>query len=163
MPEAFTASFSASLNKASQLTVQECNDVIDLQPGLALVAHGGRHMILSKKIGGYRALSRPGEKVCHQCPSVEVLFHSVAETVGPDSIGVILTGMGRDGAEGLLAMRNAGAITIAQDEESCVVFGMPKEAIELNAAREILPLDKIPQAIISAVHAKVKHRTVSTS
>jgi two-component system chemotaxis response regulator CheB len=154
MPETFTASFSNTLNTISQLTVQECTGPTDLRPGLALVARGGRHMTLVKKMSGYLATSEPGEPVCHQCPSVEVLFHSVAKVVGPKAVGVILTGMGNDGAAGMLAMRQAGAFNIAQDEESCVVFGMPREAIACNAAQKISSLERIPQAIIEAVRAK---------
>ncbi|MFA5864567.1 MAG: chemotaxis response regulator protein-glutamate methylesterase [Phycisphaerae bacterium] len=155
MPEAFTAPFAEALNKISLLDVQECGSPMDLRPGLALVARGGKHLTVTKKMSGYLALSQEGEPVCHQSPSVEVLFNSVAKSAGVRSIGVILTGMGSDGAHGMLAMRNAGAITIAQDEESCVVFGMPKEAIALNAAQKILPLDRIAQAIIDATRAKI--------
>ncbi len=154
MPEAFTASFAASINNTSELTVEECNGAIDLRPGLALIARGGKHMTVRKKITGYLATAQAGDPVCHQCPSVEVLFHSVADVVGPRAIGVIMTGMGNDGAKGMLAMRNAGAINIAQNEETCVVFGMPKEAIAVGAVQQILPLDRIPQAIVDAVRAK---------
>jgi len=154
MPEAFTGSFSATLNNMSQLTVKECSETIELKPGLALVARGGKHMTLVPRRFGYMAVSQPGEPVCHQCPSVEVLFESVARVVGSRAIGVILTGMGADGAKGMLAMRENGAITIAQDEESCVVFGMPREAIALGAAQKILPLERIPKAIVDAVKAK---------
>jgi two-component system, chemotaxis family, protein-glutamate methylesterase/glutaminase len=154
MPEAFTASFAASLNTTSELTVEECNSATDLKPGLALIARGGKHMTVHKKMNGFMALAQVGNPVCHQCPSVEVLFDSVAKVVGPKAIGVILTGMGYDGAQGMLAMRNAGATNIAQNEESCVVFGMPKEAIALGGAQKILPLERIPQAIVDAVRAK---------
>ena len=151
MPEAFTASFANSLDKKSQLSISECNGTIPLRPGMALVARGGKHMGLRKTIAGYQAVAKEGEPVCHQCPSVDVMFQSVAKVAKNNVVGVILTGMGNDGAKGMLAMKISGAITIAQDEESCVVFGMPKEAIALNAAKHILPLEKIPKAIISAV------------
>ncbi|NLE29964.1 MAG: chemotaxis response regulator protein-glutamate methylesterase [Phycisphaerae bacterium] len=154
MPEAFTGPFAATLNSISQLTVQECNSIIDLRPGLALIARGGKHMTVLKKMSGYRALAQQGEPVCHQCPSVEVLFNSVAQTVGPKAIGVMLTGMGNDGASAMLAMRQAGAFNIAQDEESCVVFGMPREAIACNAVQKITPLERIPQALVEAVRSK---------
>jgi len=154
MPEAFTASFAASLNNISQLTVQECDGSYDLRPGLALIARGGKHMTIVKKMAGFVATSQPGEPVCHQCPSVEVLFHSVAKYAGPRSIGVILTGMGSDGAKGMLAMRENGAYTIAQNEETCVVYGMPKEAVAMGGVQKILPLDRIPQAIVEAVRLK---------
>jgi two-component system chemotaxis response regulator CheB len=154
MPEAFTASFAASLNNTSHLNVRECNGTVDLQQGLVLIARGGKHMSVSRKLTGYLATSHPGDPVCHQCPSVEVLFHSVAKASGPKAIGVILTGMGADGAQGMLAMRQSGAITCAQDEESCVVFGMPKEAIRLGAAQKILPLENIPQFLVDTVRNK---------
>ncbi len=156
MPESFTASFANSLNDNSEVTVAECTDSFDLRPGIALVARGGKHMIVKKRPLGYQSLAVAGEPVCHQCPSVDVMFDSVAKVVGQNSIGVILTGMGADGARGMLAMRNAGAFTIAQDEKSCVVFGMPKEAIALGGAMHTLPLEKIPDAIISAVKLKSK-------
>jgi two-component system chemotaxis response regulator CheB len=154
MPEAFTASFAASLNTVCDLEVRECNEPTDLRPGLALVARGGKHMSLTKKMGGYRAVSELGKPVCHQSPSVEVLFHSVANLVGPNAIGVILTGMGSDGAQGMLAMRETGAYNIAQDEESCVVFGMPREAIAAGATHKIVALEHIPHAIVEAVKLK---------
>lgn len=154
MPEAFTGPFAAALNSISQLTVQECSGTVELRPGLALLARGGRHLSLARKTTGYLAVAQPGEPVCHQCPSVEVLFHSVARLAASRCIGVILTGMGSDGSRGLLAMRQAGAVTIAQNEETCAVFGMPKEAIALGAAQQVLALERIPAAIVEAVRTK---------
>jgi len=158
MPESFTASFADSLNNNSEVTVTECSNSVELRPGLALVARGGKHMILKKRVTGYQAVAVDGEPVCHQCPSVDVMFASVAKVAGTNSIGVILTGMGADGAKGMLAMKNAGALTIAQDEKSCVVFGMPKEAISVGRAMHTLPLEKIPDAIVSAVKLKSKRQ-----
>ncbi len=163
MPETFTGSFANSLDANSQVCVRECKDSIELKQGVAALARGGRHMILRKTIKGYQAVSVEGEPVCHQCPSVDVMFDSVAKVAGENAIGIILTGMGSDGARGMLAMRNKGAFTIAQDEDSCVVFGMPKEAIALGGAMHVLPLDKIPSAIISAVKLKSKKQSVRKS
>ncbi len=159
MPESFTSSFANSLDNNSQICVRECSESLDLQIGTAALARGGRHMILKKTISGYKAVSVEGEPVCHQCPSVDVMFDSVAKVARADAIGIILTGMGADGANGMLAMRQAGAFTIAQDEASCVVFGMPKEAIALGAAMHVLPLEKIPAAIMSAVKIKSKDKS----
>jgi two-component system chemotaxis response regulator CheB len=106
-------------------------------------------MVLRKRGALYHVDLQDGPLVFHQRPSVEVLFQSVARSAGNNAIGVILTGMGRDGANGLLEMRNAGAYTIAQDEKSCVVFGMPREAIQLGAAAKVAPLGQIPQIIVS--------------
>jgi len=158
MPEAFTASFAEGLNRCSQITVVEGKETVDLQPGLAVVAQGGKHLVIAKRLASYRAMPKIGEPVCHQCPSVDVLFDSAAQAAGPDAVGVILTGMGEDGADGLLAMRQAGATTIAQDESSCVVFGMPKEAIARGAAQHVLALERIPQGIVNAVRVKAAAR-----
>jgi two-component system chemotaxis response regulator CheB len=106
-------------------------------------------MLLRKSADGYRVQIKAGPQVCYQRPSVDVMFASVAEAAGSHATGVILTGMGSDGANGLLRMKRAGAHTIAQDEESCVVFGMPKEAIRLGAADRVLPLSAIPEAILN--------------
>jgi len=163
MPETFTQAFANSLDRVSEITVREGNEVIDLCTGLAVLARGGTHLTVAKKLTGYRAVPTDGPMVCHQCPSVDVLFHSVAEVAGPNAIGAIFTGMGSDGAEGLLAMRNAGALTIAQDEDSCVVFGMPKEAIDRGAAKQILPLDRIPQALVKAVEMRAGAQAVLRS
>jgi len=154
MPEGFTTAFAKSLDRISQLNVTEANKVIDLQPGQAALARGGTHMTVTSRLSGYLAFPKQGKPVCHQCPSVDVLFHSVAKAAGADAIGVIFTGMGADGADGLLAMREAGAMTIAQDESSCVVFGMPREAIDRGAARHVVPLERIPQALVKAVETR---------
>ncbi len=108
-------------------------------------------MLLRKSAGGYRVQVKDGPQVCYQRPSVDVLFSSVAEAAGSEAVGVLLTGMGSDGAQGLLRMKRAGARTIAQDEATCVVFGMPREAVRLGAADRVLPLPHIAGAILSGV------------
>lgn len=152
MPENFTAAFSRRLDQCCpNIEVLESQTGMEAIPGRAIIANGGLHMIIRKKAGGlgYVVENREGPLVCRHRPSVEVLFNSAAKVAGADAIGVIMTGMGADGAGGLLNMRNAGAHTIAQDEDSCVVFGMPKEAIKLNAAEKIVSLDKIVQTVFS--------------
>jgi two-component system chemotaxis response regulator CheB len=117
-------------------------------------------MLLRKTAGRYLVEVKKGPRICYQRPSVDVLFLSVAEAAGADSIGVLLTGMGADGSQGLLRMRQAGARTIAQDEATCVVFGMPHEAIRLGAAEQILPLPAIPNAILKAGRGDCQHPKV---
>jgi len=148
MPEKFTATFARRLNELCAIEVREARDGDVVQSGLALVAPGSDHLTLRRTGTRYSAEVRQGPLVCRHRPSVEELFNSVAKNAGDKAIGVIMTGMGRDGAEGLLNMRQAGARTIAQDEASCVVFGMPKEAIKLGGAEKIVPLHKIPETIL---------------
>jgi len=155
MPEHFTRSFAERLNDLCQMEVREAKDGDALMPGLALIAPGGKHMCLVRSGARYFATVKDGPPVHHQRPSVDVLFHSVARHAGVNSVGAILTGMGADGARGLLAMRQAGAHTIAQDEASCVVFGMPKEAIKLDATDEVVSLRQMPRRLIEAVARKV--------
>lgn len=153
MPEGFTASFAARLSAVSGLRVKEgaAGDVV--LPGTALLAPGNKHMTLAKSGANYVVRVGDGEPVHYQRPSVDVLFQSVAESAGVNAVGVLMTGMGADGAAGLLAMRRAGARTIAQDERSCVVFGMPKEAIALGAAELVLPLEKIAGGVLDLLSA----------
>jgi two-component system chemotaxis response regulator CheB len=127
--------------------VAEATDGDRVQPGNALIAPGDLHMILREADGEYYVTIKGGPMVCYQRPSVDVLFSSVAEAAGRNAIGVILTGMGSDGARGLKKMKSAGSLTIAQDEASCVVFGMPKQAILLGAADRVVPLNSIARAI----------------
>ncbi len=148
IPAGFSRAFADRLNHACRIAVKEAEDGDLVEPGHALIAPGNLHMLLRRIPGGYRVAVKDGPLVCYQRPSVEVLFSSVAEAAGPNATGVILTGMGNDGANGLLKMKQAGAHTIAQDEASCVVFGMPREAIRAGAAAEVLPLDKIAAAIL---------------
>ncbi|MDI6874112.1 MAG: chemotaxis response regulator protein-glutamate methylesterase [Actinomycetota bacterium] len=147
MPEMFTRSFAASLDSVSEMDVREASDGDYLRPGLVLLAPGNRHMVLRRSGARYYVRVKDGPMVHHQRPSVDVLFHSVARHAGPNAVGVLLTGMGEDGAEGLQAMHEAGAFTIAQDRESCVVYGMPRAAVERGAVDLQLPLDSIAPAI----------------
>ncbi len=150
IPAGFSRAFATRLNQICAMEVKEAEDGDTLSPGRALVAPGDFHMVLRKNGSGYRVAVKTGPRVCYQRPSVDVMFSSVAESAQGDAVGVLLTGMGSDGAQGLLKMRNAGARTMAQDEATCVVFGMPKEAIRAGAAERVLPLSAIPQAILAA-------------
>lgn len=154
MPEGFTGPFANRLDAICPMSVREAQDGDVLQPGQILVAPGGaRHMVVQRHGRGYSVSLRDGDPVCFSRPSVDVLFQSVAEVAGTQAVGAILTGMGRDGATGLLAIRNAGGATLAQDEESSVVYGMPMAARELGAAQSILPLEQIPARMLQAVSA----------
>jgi two-component system, chemotaxis family, protein-glutamate methylesterase/glutaminase len=156
IPAGFSRAFAERLNKFCPMRVAEAIDGAEVQPGLALIAPGNFHMILRKAGAGYRVSVKDGPMVCYQRPSADVLFSSVAEAAGPHAVGVILTGMGSDGAQGLHKMKFAGAATIAQDEATCVVFGMPKEAIRLGAANRVVPLPLIAPAICSDLHSTVR-------
>lgn len=151
MPANFTTAFAARLNDICRISVKEAEDNDSVIPGTALVAPGNFHMILRRSGARYYVEVKTGPMVYHQRPAVDVLFKSTAQYAGANAIGVILTGMGSDGAEGLLEMKKAGAGTIAQDEKSCVVFGMPKEAIKLGAADKVVSLEMIASEIIKMV------------
>ncbi len=148
MPEKFTAAFAERLNRICQIEVREAVNGDRIRQGLALIAPGGRHMQVKRNGAQYVVDVRDGPPVNRHKPSVDVLFRSAANHAGMNALGIILTGMGDDGAEGLLRMRQAGALTIAQDEDTCVVFGMPKEAIKRDAAVHVLPLPQIASAIL---------------
>jgi len=147
MPEKFTAAFADRLNGVCQIEVKEAQAGDRILPGRALVAPGGRHMQVTRSGAQYHVDVRDGPLINHHRPSVDVLFRSVAEHGGRNALGIIMTGMGDDGARGLLQMHEAGARTVAQDEKSCVVFGMPKEAIKLNCVDRVLPLQAIAREI----------------
>ncbi|MGY6517515.1 MAG: protein-glutamate methylesterase/protein-glutamine glutaminase [Lysobacteraceae bacterium] len=147
MPERFTLSLAQRLDRLCAIAVREACDGDTVHPGLALIAPGGRHMLLRRSGTGYRVEVVDAPPVNRHRPSVEVLFRSVARQAGANATGVLMTGMGDDGARGLLEMRQAGADTIAQDEASCVVFGMPREAIRMGAAARVLPLGQIAAAL----------------
>lgn len=151
MPEQFTASFANRLNDLCPMQVREARDGDAVTPGTALIAPGGHHMLLQRSGALYHVRIKDGPPVHHQRPSVDVLFSSVAKAAGRNAVGVILTGMGADGAKGLLQMREAGAHTIAEDEKSCVVFGMPREAIRMGAACEVALLQQVPSRILKAL------------
>ena len=148
MPEHFTATFAQRLDSICSIEVKEAEDGDAVVPGRALIAPGGRHMMLERSGAFYQVRIKDGPMVHHQRPSVDVLFHSAAKQAGENAIGVILTGMGVDGAAGLLAMKERGAYTIAQDEASSVVYGMPGEAVKIGAACRELPLSGIGPRIL---------------
>lgn len=148
MPEKFTAAFAARLDGICRIAVHEASNNERVVPGLALIAPGGKHMLLRRNGAQYYVEVVDGPLVNRHRPSVDVLFRSVAKSAGANALGVIMTGMGDDGAAGLLEMRNAGARTVAQDEESCVVFGMPKEAIKRGAVQKTVQLQAIGNEIL---------------
>lgn len=149
MPEKFTAMFAERLNGICEIEVREAKHGDRVIPGRALIAPGGKHMMLNRSGAQYVVEVVDGPLVNRHKPSVDVLFRSVAKYAGANALGVIMTGMGDDGARGMKEMHDVGAKTIAQDEASCVVFGMPKEAIKLGAADQIMPLNSIPDAMIA--------------
>jgi two-component system chemotaxis response regulator CheB len=151
IPAGFSASFAARLNSLCQMEVREAREGDLIAPGRALIAPGNFHLMVSKRTGVCRAVVRDGPRVHYQRPAVDVLFQSVVEASLPQVVGVLLTGMGNDGAQGLLRLRQSGAWTIAQDEASCVVYGMPKVAVEIGAAEEVTPLGKISSAVLAAL------------
>lgn len=149
MPAVFTAMFADRLNPLCQIEVREAKDGDRVIPGLALIAPGGKHMALKRNGAIYAVEVFDGEPVNRHRPSVDVLFRSVARTAGAHALGIIMTGMGNDGAHALKEMHDAGATTIAQDKASSIVFGMPMEAIKLGAVDHTLPLNQIAAAIVS--------------
>ena len=148
MPEKFTTAFAARLNRSSAITVKEATDGDRLVPGTALLAPGGRHLIVRRKGPDFVARVIEGPLVSRHRPSVDVLFHSVARAAGGSSVGVLLTGMGEDGAAGLAEMKQAGAATIAQDEATSVVFGMAREAISRGAVDDVVPIEEIAGVVV---------------
>lgn len=143
MPEKFTAAFASRLNSLCDVDVKEAESGDRLIPGRVLIAPGGHHLEVQRSGAQYVAKVFRGPSVNRHCPSVDVLFRSAARAAGRNAMGIIMTGMGDDGARGLLEMRQAGCRTIAQDEQSCVVYGMPKEAIQMGAAKEVMSLANI--------------------
>jgi two-component system chemotaxis response regulator CheB len=150
IPAEFSRAFAQRLNEHSAMEVREARDGDELRPGQALVAPGNLHMAVRRNGGGYAVSIQDGPRICYQRPSVDVLFASVAEIAGPLAVGVLLTGMGSDGARGLLKMRRAGARTFAQDEATSVVYGMPREAASLGAVERQVPLSRMADAILNA-------------
>jgi two-component system chemotaxis response regulator CheB len=149
MPEKFTAMFAERLNGLCAMEVREAKDGDRVLPGRALIAPGGRHMMLKRSGAQYYVEVADGPVVNRHKPSVDVLFRSVAQVAGRNALGVIMTGMGDDGARGMKEMHEAGAQTVAEDESTCVVFGMPKVAIDMGGVDKIVPLDRIPLEIIA--------------
>ncbi|MBS7566784.1 chemotaxis response regulator protein-glutamate methylesterase [Mucilaginibacter sp. Bleaf8] len=153
MPENFTKAFADRLNDLCQIRVKEAEDGDLIEAGVALIAPGNQHMMVKRRGTKYYVELNSGPLVNRHRPSVDVLFRSAAIYAGKNCIGILMTGMGDDGAKGLLEIREAGGRTIAQDERSCVVFGMPKEAIQLNAAESVLPLGGIAQYVMDELLA----------
>jgi two-component system chemotaxis response regulator CheB len=149
MPEVFTRAFADRLNRECEIEIAEARDSDRLYPGRALIAPGNRHMLVHRESEELVVRIIDGPLVSRHRPSVDVLFRSVAISAGPKAVGVIMTGMGDDGAQGLCEMKEAGAATIAQDEASCVVFGMPKEAIARGVVDAVVPLEQIANAVLS--------------
>ena len=150
MPEKFTEAFARRLDGLCELEVKEAADGDAVLRGRALIAPGNRHLLLQRSGARYYVSVKDGPLVSRHRPSVDVLFRSAAHSVGPNGLGIIMTGMGDDGAHGLLEMKQAGALTVAQDEATSVVFGMPKEAIALGAAAKVLPLERLAAEIVRA-------------
>ena len=158
IPPMFSRTFAQRLDKLCAMEVREAVDGDVPRAGLALVAPGGFHMLLERAAGAFRIRIKDGPPVCYQRPSVDVLFSSVAMTAGARAVGLMLTGMGNDGAQGMKRMKDQGCYNIAQDEATCVVFGMPREAIRAGAVDQTLPLDRIAAALLNACASPVKER-----
>jgi two-component system chemotaxis response regulator CheB len=154
MPETFTGAFAARLDRICAVEVREARDGDPIVPGVVLIAPGDRHLLVQRSGARYVARLKDGPPVHHQRPAVDVLFESVARAAGSNAVGALLTGMGVDGARGLLAMRTSGARTFAEAEESCIVFGMPREAIRMEAAEVVVPLVAMAAALLGAVVGK---------
>lgn len=155
MPERFTAAFAKRLNDLCRVTVKEAEDGDTVIPGKVLLAPGNRHMLLKRTGAKYVTQIKDGPLVSRHRPSVDVLFRSTARYAGANAVGVIMTGMGGDGAAGMLEMKEAGAFTIAQDEDSCVIFGMPKEAINRGAVDVVVPLEAIAETALKACFSQL--------
>jgi two-component system chemotaxis response regulator CheB len=149
MPELFTSAFAKRLNALCRIEVKEGGDGDQITRGRAILAPGNHHLSVVRRGGTFHVELSDGPLVSRHRPSVDVLFHSVASAAGANALGIILTGMGNDGASGMLDMKRAGSSTIAQDEKSCVVFGMPKEAISAGAVDTVAPLARIPSLIMA--------------
>ena len=158
MPEKFTRAFADRLDRECVIDVSEASDGVQLRNGLALIAPGNFHLLVNRNAASLVVNVMDGPLVSRHRPSVDVLFRSVAVAVGRNAVGVIMTGMGDDGAEGLREMKEAGAVTIAQDEASCVVFGMPREAISRGAVDVVVPLEKIARQALDSLNTEKMHR-----
>ena len=152
MPPGFTDSFAQRLNELCEMEVKEAQNGDIVSKGKILIAPGDLHMVVKREGGNYKVQIGTGKKISGHRPSVDVLFNSVSKHVGKNAIGIILTGMGADGAKGLLAMKNSGSYTIGQDEKSCVVYGMPKVAFDIGATDIVKPLDSIAQAVVERLN-----------
>lgn len=148
MPESFTLAFANRLNDHAQIRILEARDSQLLPPGTCLIAPGGRHMLLERAGGGYLVRVKDGPPVNRHKPSVDVLFRSAVGSAGPNAVAMLLTGMGDDGAKGMKDLHDCGAFTVAQNEETCTVYGMPKMAVQLGAADRVLPLERMAPLIV---------------
>ena len=157
MPEEFTAAFARRLNTTCKVTVEEARNGDSVIPGRALIAPGNHHVLLKRSGARYYVEVKDGPLVCRHRPSVDVLFRSASRYAGKNAIGVIMTGMGDDGARGMLEMKQQGAFNIAQDEATCIVFGMPREAIKLEAVDRTLPLERIAQEVLQRAHTHARN------
>ena len=155
MPEIFTAAFARRLDSLCRIAVKEAEDGDAILRGRALIAPGNRHTLVQRSGARYYVAVKDGPLVTRHRPSVDVLFRSAAQSLGANGLGILMTGMGDDGARGLFEMRAAGAQTVAQDEATCVVFGMPKEAIQRGAAQRVLPLGGLAGEILRAARARM--------
>ncbi len=153
MPERFTASLAERLDQLCEVDVREARTGDRVAPGVALIAPGGKHLTIRRSGAYYEACVMDGPLVNRHRPSVDVLFRSVAQVAGANAVGMIMTGMGDDGARGMREMHDAGARTFAQDEASCVVYGMPREAVRLGGVDDVIPLDRFPGALVMAARA----------
>ncbi len=153
MPPGFTKSYAARLDGLCKIRVKEAQDGERILPGHGYIAPGGMHLSVERSGANYIARVQDGEPVNRHKPSVEVLFHSAARVVGPNALGIMLTGMGADGAKAMKVMKDAGAYNFVQDEATCVVFGMPREAIAAGAADEVLPLSQIAPRLIERLRS----------
>lgn len=160
MPETFTRSFAQRLDQHCRVRVKEAEDGERIIPGHVYIAPGNHHLKLARSGANYVAMLNAGAAVNRHRPSVDVLFYSAAECAGRNAVGILLTGMGKDGADGLLAMRRAGADTLAQDEATSLVFGMPREAIARDAATEVLPLEEIAPRMMALAEASGRRQRV---
>lgn len=158
IPPVFSRAFASRLNEICPMEVKEAADGDLVTPGRALIAPGNFHMLLRRGPEGYRVQVKDGPQVCYQRPSVDVMFSSIADLAGSSTVAAILTGMGADGAQGMLKLKKAGARTIAQDEASCVVFGMPREAIRLGGVDKVVPLSHVAGTILKELHSLVPTR-----
>ncbi len=156
IPPMFSRTFAERLNATCPMEVREAADGDTTRPGLALIAPGGFHMLLERAGPDFRVRIKDGPLVCYQRPSVDVLFTSVAAAAGARAVGAILTGMGNDGAQGMKRMKEKGCYNIAQDEATCVIFGMPREAVRAGAVDQVLPLDRIGSALLHACSSAVR-------
>jgi two-component system chemotaxis response regulator CheB len=157
IPKHFSSAFARRLDRACSFEVKEAADGDELGPGRALIAPGDFHLVLRKIGAKYKVQLSDGPKICYQRPAVDVMFASVSAATKGNAVGVIMTGMGADGAQGLLGMRNSGATTIGQDEATCVVYGMPREAARMGAVQHVLPLQAIAAAIVKEASNKARH------